>query len=152
MTRTRAKPATPPAKEPDKGGRPRKEIDPRDLARIPQLAALLTEPQLADFLGMGLSTFRKRLEDDPEVSSAYKKGRAGAIARVAQTILSQATREKDPNITAAIFYLKTQAGWRERVEVDLSDWKEDEATDQQLERIASGEPPHRVLKLMPKAG
>jgi carbohydrate-selective porin OprB len=47
---------------------------------------------------------------DDDVSAAYKRGRTKAIGSVAQALIQQA---QAGNTTAMIFYLKTQAGWRE---------------------------------------
>ncbi|MDO5058571.1 MAG: hypothetical protein Q4D82_01355 [Neisseria sp.] len=60
-------------------------------------------------------TFDAICNRQPEVSASYKKGRAKAVASVAQSLLKQA---KNGNVTAQIFYLKTQAGWRETQTVD----------------------------------
>ena len=59
-----------------------------------------------------LASGRAIEERQPEVSTAYSKGKgkAMAIADVATSLYEQA---KNGNIQAAKFYLKTQAGWRE---------------------------------------
>ena len=54
-------------------------------------------------------------ERQPEVLERYKRGQAKAIGSVAQSLLMQA---REGNLTAAIFYLKTRAGWRETQVVD----------------------------------
>ena len=55
------------------------------------------------------------MERQPEVSERYKKGKVDAISSVAQGLLQQA---REGNMAAAIFFLKTQAGWRETQVVD----------------------------------
>lgn len=40
-------------------------------------------------------------------------GHVRANAQVAQSLFNQATNEVKPNVTAAIFWLKCRAGWRE---------------------------------------
>jgi len=50
-----------------------------------------------------------------EVSARYKKGRAKAIGSVSKSLLQKAIAGDN---TAAIFYLKTQAGWKETSVVD----------------------------------
>lgn len=55
------------------------------------------------------------MERQSEVRERYKKGKAKAIGAVAQGLLQQA---RDGNTTAAMFYLKTQAGWRETQQID----------------------------------
>ena len=51
------------------------------------------------------------MERDPAVYERYKKGKARAIGAVAQGLLKKA---RDGDTTSAIFYLKTQAGWKEK--------------------------------------
>jgi hypothetical protein len=92
------------------GGRPRAELTPDQVAEVETLAAVLNQDQICDYLGIPTRTFRAIMQRDEHVSAAYKKGRAKAIGRVSQSLLQNAT---DGNTTAQIFYLKTQAGWRE---------------------------------------
>ena len=77
---------------------------------VEALASVLTSEQIADYLGIARQTFYDIMERDPSVSVRYKKGRAKAVGNIAQNLLQQAQKG---NITAAIFYLKTQAGWHE---------------------------------------
>lgn len=81
--------------------------------QIAKLASVLNQEQIADFYGMTDRGLRKRFAADEELRIAYQEGRSNAIAKVAASLLSQATKKKNPNITAMIFYLKTQAGWKE---------------------------------------
>ena len=92
------------------GGRPRTELTEGQIAELETLAAVLNQDQIADYMGIPSRTLRAVLSRDELVSAAYKKGRAKAIGRVAQSLLRSAT---DGNTTAQIFYLKTQAGWKE---------------------------------------
>jgi len=95
----------------DNGGRPSIELDQQQVQEVETLAAVLTQDQMADYFGFSSRTFRNMMKRDERVFSAYKKGRAKAIGLVSQSLLASATRG---NTTAAIFYLKTQAGWREQ--------------------------------------
>ena len=61
-------------------------------------------------MGVSETTFREIEGRQEEVSDAYKRGKAKAINRMGQSLVMQA---EDVNTSAAIFYLKTQAGWRE---------------------------------------
>jgi len=65
---------------------------------------------MADYFGISETTLREVEARQPEVSDAYKRGKAKAIGNVAKNLISQA---QTGNMTAAIFYLKTQAGWKE---------------------------------------
>jgi len=94
----------------DGGGRPATEFDQDQINLVEKLAAVLTKAQLSDYFGISETTFRAVEQRQPEVSNAYKKGRGRAIASVASNLVNQA---QSGNMTAAIFYLKTQAGWKE---------------------------------------
>lgn len=95
--------------------KPRTELTDKQAAQVEALAAYLSKQQIADYLGVSRPTFDAIIERDDNVSLHYKKGKAKAIANVAQGLVKQAI---DGNMTAAIFYLKTQAGWKETQVVD----------------------------------
>lgn len=92
------------------GGRKAVVLDKTKIAQVESLASVLTKGQLAEYFGISLVTFNAIEKRQPEVSLAYKKGKAKAIASIGSNLIAQA---KKGNMTAAIFYLKTQAGWRE---------------------------------------
>jgi len=93
-----------------KGGRPKTELSEAQIKEIETLAAVLNQDQIADYLSIPSRTLRAIISRDETVSAAYKKGRARAIGKVSQSLLRSAT---EGNTTAQIFYLKTQAGWKE---------------------------------------
>tara|TARA_R110000851_G_scaffold62941_4_gene144148 strand:+ start:1429 stop:1893 length:465 start_codon:yes stop_codon:yes gene_type:complete len=94
-----------------KVGRPQAwTVDAEAIAQVEALSAVLNQSQIADYFGIGVQTFRDYKKRDERISVAYKKGRAKSIAVVAGSLLAQA---RAGNITAMIFYLKTQAGWAE---------------------------------------
>ena len=93
--------------------RPRKTLTPEQVAEVQTLAAILNQEQIADYFGFSQDTFQRIMERDAEVLRSYKKGKAKAIGSIAGNLIKSA---KDGNTTAQIFYLKTQAGWREREE------------------------------------
>lgn len=100
----------------NKGGKPPKpDFTPEQIIQIEALSSVLTKQQLADYFGMALNTLLDKERKDERVSEAYKKGKARAIATVGSKLLNQA---RDGNLTAMIFYLKTQAGWQETTKVD----------------------------------
>jgi len=94
----------------DGGGRPIIIFDDTQIAQVEALAAVLSKKQLADHMGISDTTLREIEGRQPDVSDAYKRGKAKAISRMGQSLIMQA---EDGNTSAAIFYLKTQAGWRE---------------------------------------
>lgn len=88
----------------------RRDLTAQEYIDVQELAASMTQAQIADYLEIAERTFRKIMERDPKARAAYKKGRALATKDVANSLISEA---KSGNISAAIFYLKTQSGWKE---------------------------------------
>ncbi|RYZ97045.1 MAG: hypothetical protein EOO68_15875 [Moraxellaceae bacterium] len=103
--------------EVNKGGRPLIVLDDKQIAQVEALAAYLSTEQIADYFKIARNTFAAICERQPEVFEQYKKGRAKAIGNIAKSLISQA---QAGNTTAAIFYLKTQAGWKETQGVEHS--------------------------------
>lgn len=91
-------------------GRPPITLSDAQTLEVETLAALLNQDQIADYFGICRNTFRAICERDPEVGARYKRGKAKAIAHVANGLLQKA---RSGDTTSSIFYLKTQAGWRE---------------------------------------
>ena len=91
---------------------PRKPIELTDEQRgeIETLGALLNQDQIADYLGIGRTTFHAIMDRDPDIGERYKRGKAKAIAHVAKGLLQKA---RSGDTVSSIFFLKTQAGWRE---------------------------------------
>lgn len=94
----------------DGGGRPPVVFDEEQIKQVEKLASVLSKGQLSDYFGVSLPTFNQIEQRQPDVSLAYKRGKAKAIGNVASNLISQA---QTGNVAAAIFYLKTQAGWKE---------------------------------------
>ena len=95
--------------------RPTIAISPEQKVEVETLAALLSQDQIADYLGICRNTFRAICARDEEVSARYKRGKAKAIAHVAQGLLMKA---RNGDTASSIFYLKTQGGWRETERVE----------------------------------
>ncbi|WP_292019912.1 hypothetical protein [Maritimibacter sp. UBA3975] len=91
--------------------RPRIVLTEDQCREVETLAALLNQDQIADYFGIARNTFRAICDRDEEVLARYKKGKAKAIAHVANGLLQKA---RAGDTTSAIFYLKTQAGWRDQ--------------------------------------
>ena len=82
-----------------------------DLKQVESLAANgLTQEQIAAALGISESTLHKRKKENTEFTAAIKRGKAKGIALVTNKLMESI---KGGNMTAMIFFLKTQAGWRE---------------------------------------
>jgi hypothetical protein len=90
--------------------RPKKTLTGDQAAQVEALAAYLTQEQIADYFGIARNTFARIVAEDETVFERYKRGKAKAIGTAAKTVLDAI---RDGNLTAAFFYLKTQAGWRE---------------------------------------
>ncbi len=79
-------------------------------AELKTLGAVLNQQQLADYFGFTKETLSQIFKRDQEALLMYKKGKSRAIADIAGSLISKA---RDGDTASAIFYLKTQAGWRE---------------------------------------
>ena len=90
--------------------RPKKKLTPEQIKEVETLAAVLNQEQIADYFGIDAETFVAIRKRDPEVFRSYKRGKAKAIGSIGGNLIKQA---KGGNVSAAIFYLKTQAGWSE---------------------------------------
>lgn len=75
------------------------------MAQVP-----LTQEEIAHILGVSQRTLHNRFDDQPGVRAAYEKGIAKGHAVVKGRLRQQID---SGNVTATIFYLKTQCGWKE---------------------------------------
>jgi len=105
------------------GGRPIKELTEVDVIQVEVLAAVCTKAQMAAYFGMTEKTFRAVEARQPEVSTAYRIGRAKAIANIGSVLYEKAL---GGDIRAVQFFLKTQAGWTEKTHIELSKAEEPE--------------------------
>jgi len=97
---------------------PRKSrvLSKKEIEEVYKLSCVLSRKHMADYLCMSESTFERILRDQPEVETAYKKGRSDAIGEIGGGLLAKA---RDGDLGAMIFYLKTQARWREKSELEV---------------------------------
>ena len=95
----------------DGGGRPMIEFTPEQITQLEALAAVLTKGQVADYFNISETTLRAIEQRQPEVFDAYKKGRVKQCVAMGSNLIQLA---KAGNVAANIFYLKTQAGWKEQ--------------------------------------
>ena len=79
-------------------------------AEVETLAAFLSIEQMADYFGCSERHMQNIMERDETIRASYKRGKAKAIGKVAQGLLQKALAG---DTTSSIFYLKTQARWRE---------------------------------------
>jgi transposase len=91
----------------------KKKFTQEQLKELEVLAQVLTYDQLADYFRIGRTTFYEMLKREKEAGELYKKAKAKVIGSIAQSLL---TKARSGDTTAQIFFLKTQAGWRETKE------------------------------------
>lgn len=101
----------------NKGGRPRIELTEEQVNEVERMARGMTSEQIADNLGIDRATFYEIMKRDEEVARRYKKGRAALID---SAIGHLAGKMAEGDTTSILFYLKTQAGWREKQDVNIS--------------------------------
>lgn len=94
----------------NKTGRPMIELTDEQVIEVGALATVLNQDQIADYLNICRTTFYKIMLRDERVSKQYKRGKSKAIHEMANNLITQS---KEGSVAASIFYLKTQAGWRE---------------------------------------
>ena len=100
-----------------KAGRPAKVLTEKQRGEIETLAAFLSIEQLADYFGIGRTTFYALAEKNPEILEHYKRGKSKAIAHIAQGLIQKA---RAGDTSSAIFFLKTQARWAETQKHELT--------------------------------
>lgn len=92
------------------GGRPRVELTDEQKIQVEALAGYLNQDQIADYLGISRQTLHAIMKRDPEVSLRYQRGKATIHQDIAKSLIQTA---REGNVTAQIFYLKTQCRWSE---------------------------------------
>lgn len=84
------------------------------IARVFELAGRLTAEDIAGYFGIFKNTFYKILERQPEAIEAFFKGKSHAVNTVSEALYRKAIGETDiGDTTAATFYLKAFAGWKD---------------------------------------
>ena len=98
-------------------GRPPAVLSPKQVDQVEALAAVCTKAQMAAYFGVTEKTFRAIEQRQPEVFTAYRRGRARAVADIGSALYQKAL---EGDIRAMQFYLKTQAGWNDKSPLELS--------------------------------
>lgn len=95
-----------------------REFTDAEILDVQRLAGYgLTQQQIGDWFQIHDATLRKAMLADPRIRHAYQKGRADATEKMAGTVYRKALEGDN---TMAIFWLKTQARWSERSQVELT--------------------------------
>ena len=96
-------------------GNKAKTLTDKQLIELEALASVLTQEQIADRFGICRTTFNQMRKRDPEIDAHYKRGKAFAIEEVAGSLMAKI---RDGDTASIIFFLKTQAGWRETTRLE----------------------------------
>jgi len=99
-----------PGKKGSPHGLPAKTLTDAQRIEVEALSAYLSTAQMADYFGIGRSTFFALMARDPDIAGRYKRGKSKAIGKVAQGLVQKAVAG---DTTSSIFFLKTQGRWRE---------------------------------------
>ena len=107
------------------------------LQEVDQLADKLTVEQMANYFNIGKTTFYAVCKRQPELMERYKRGKSKRIQQVVSKLYEKI---EDGDTACTIFYLKTQAGWKEQevqttelpaINIILSN-ETDDSTDQDI--------------------
>ena len=104
-------------KEKGKPGRKKIVFTEEDYENITRWAGLgLSEQQIADNLGVSLSSIARNKRNNDKFDTALKKGKTRAVQQVANQVFQNAMMGKE---TSAIFFLKNRdpQNWSDRQEV-----------------------------------
>ena len=97
------------------------------IVEVEKLSAVLNQESISDYLEISHDTFKRICDRDERVLRAYKKGRASAANEIGSSLIAKAL---DGDTTCQIFYMKTQAGWKEakeapedqNINLNIRDW------------------------------
>jgi hypothetical protein len=128
-----------------KMGQPPKDIDVQRLERLAKIHCTMDE--IAYALGVGRSTLFEHVRRNPETAEALERGRAEGrrcLRRVQWDLLTGKTTERT-KVSMAVWLGKQLLGQTDKIEQKHAYPRPAELTDEQLRRIAAGEPMAEVL-------
>lgn len=102
-----------------KAGRPKKELTDKQIAEIPLLARGMTIKEIAEYFDLSESAFNKLKCKNININIAYKSYRAKCVNKVVNRLFDIIEGNTSHTFPAIAFYLKTQAGWREKQTIDI---------------------------------
>tara|TARA_B110000908_G_C10263235_1_gene461044 strand:+ start:1167 stop:1565 length:399 start_codon:yes stop_codon:yes gene_type:complete len=129
------------SQEKNLGGRPQIVLDEEQIKEVELKAETMTCEQIADRLGHSTTTFQEIRKKQPEVSTAYKRGRAKVIDEIASSLIKNA---KAGCTSSQIFFLKTQAGWKDIQHLETKDTTEAKLPPLQININVNEKPAHRL--------
>ena len=130
------------AEKKNKGGRPLIKLTNEQLEELKMIAPVCTLQEIADYFGFSIDTFQRLKSRDEEVLRIYKKAKIQAKAMVGGSLMKKALAG---DITAAIFYMKTQGGWsskgnsEEKIKIPLGNRSALEISNNILIALEKGE-------------
>ena len=98
-------------------GRKAIELTAKQIQEVKKLGAYLSLEQIGDYFGISAPTFIRLRKENATIDLNYKAGKSKAIKSVAKGLLQKAL---EGDTSSMIFYLKTQAGWRETNRTELT--------------------------------
>lgn len=106
------------SKTKNKVGRPSIELSDEQILKVEKLAESgLNCDQIANYFGIGETTFHDLKKKNEIISEAYKKGRSAGIEKATGLLWSKML---EGDTTSIIFYLKTQARWSEKNNINVT--------------------------------
>jgi hypothetical protein len=117
--------------------KPARRFTEEELEQLEALGATSTVERMADFFGIGVTTFYNMLKAQPEAVERYKKGRARVEHKIGGTLIDKAL---SGNVPSLIFYAKTRMGWRETIQtVNKNTNTNLSFTEEQLQALSKDE-------------
>lgn len=105
-----------PPEKPDKIKLPRLPVDQKLLDHVEKLGGLgLTQTQIAYYYRHTARQWQYKVGKHPELDAAMKSGKASKIEQASGKLWELIEKN---NTAAIMFFLKTQAGWREAAPLD----------------------------------
>jgi hypothetical protein len=130
----------------NKGGRHPVVLSDEQIKEVEELAAYFTIEQIAEYFDICADTFYEIKKRQHEVFRVYKKGRMRKIYRYAKILENKAFGMNENEMlkydtTSIIFFLKTQAGWSEKQELNVN--TKDVTPQLQRFNIMAGDEDHK---------
>lgn len=103
----------------------------------------LTYAQIAHYFGIHETTFYRKIEEFPALGEALMKGKSKTISQVAGKLIELI---KGGSVPAAIFYLKTQAGWKD-LDGNSKDYNEASEVQEKKKLTTGTKDPNEAAKV-----
>ena len=115
-----------------------KQVDPVEVERLARSGHL--QQDIAPKLGMSHETYYQRLNENPDIAEAYKKGREFFLSFIRKTRSQNVLEALDDliaqrNPAAVIFASKTILGLQENIQITHAAAKDPMMTEERLEQL-----------------